>query len=620
MPQRDRNHVLEALSRDALSRQLTGPLGWVVRDIPIDYGIDVEVEIFDDGAATGLTFKVQLKGMEKPDHIGPFRDIDVDRLRYWGRLDVPVLLVAYDDSTQRVFGRWIHSLDLELKPDQKTKRIRFIEEDQIDAGDPRLQRTVETARRLKSGLFRRPFPVRLDGDQASQLVHDFFAIVRALGLADYIRLDRSDFAFAVSVRADQVRVALPADIGSFTLHPQPVGSAEDLLRDSLVILAGLLARLNRFGEAVQVTRRMVGNCRALMSADLALELATAAYEVGDHDLIIQLAAEAFKMDAFDACQIYLLVLRQMPGETWFDSARERLEPEFKRCVKGALDRDEPSTAAFWAYNYAQLLFAKKAHASARHWIQRALNLDPTGYGSRPEPSRLLGAIAWFEGDMSGSVDAYRTAVDKGGLQAAGSALSDSLMHAGLYVEARRIVSQVLEAGSDNWRDWFVDAVVSELVEHLQLSRQERRHYPPEGTVLSGRTIEELEEYLKNGDALSQFVWLARCLEHPVERLTTLMSGAYLSENSFLLAGAVAGMIMAFYEEGELDVANDNLVRLLGDCPDVLTELLSDAFPVDDEIRDLVKDLGLRSLELTPRVPGIQLVDENNIVYPEAAGT
>lgn len=72
MPSRVRNHVLETLSRDELSRLISGPLGWVVRDVAIDYGIDVNVEIFDDrGEATGLTFKVQLEGMERPDRIGP---------------------------------------------------------------------------------------------------------------------------------------------------------------------------------------------------------------------------------------------------------------------------------------------------------------------------------------------------------------------------------------------------------------------------------------------------------------------------------------------------------------------------------------------------------------------
>lgn len=620
MPKRVRNHVLEALSRDALSRQLTGPLGWVVRDIPIDYGIDAEVEIFDDGAATGLTFKVQLKGMEEPDRIGPFRDVEVDHLRYWAHLDVPVLLVAYDHSTQTVYGRWIHSLDLELKPDQKTKRIRFSDKDQVHVGDPRLQRTVEAVRRLKSGLFGRPFPVAFDGDQDSVLALHFFRIVRALGLDEYVRLDRSDFAFTVSVASDQVRVALPADIGSLTIHPQPVGSTEDLLRDSLVILAGLLARVNRFGEAVQIARRMVGNCRASSSPDLALELAGAAYEVGDHDLLTRMSVEAFRMEAFDACQIYLIALRQMAGEAWFDSTRKLLEPEIQRCVTEALDRGEPTTAAFWAYNYAQLLFEKNAREDARQWIQRALDLDPKGYGSRPEPQRLLGAIAWFAGDISGSVDAYRSAVDKGGLPAAGSALADSLMHAGRYEDALSIISQVLEAGSDNWRDWFVHAIVTELVEHLGLTRQARRHHPPEGTVLSGRSLEELEEYLKNGDALNQSVWLARCLEHPVERLTTAMSCAYLSGQTILFAGAAVGMIIAFHEEGTLDEARDNLARFFADYPDVLTDMLSADFPLDDEIGDLVKDLGVRSLELMPRFPGVQLVDENNIPHRDANHT
>lgn len=522
-------------------------------------------------------------------------------------------MVAYDDSSGALYGRWIHSLDLGLKSGQKNKRIRFTVDDEITSGDPRLLRTVETVRRLKSGQFGRPFPVRLDGGQAPELVHDFFSIARALGLNDYLRLDRSDFAFSVSVAADQVRVALPADAGSFTLHEESGGTDEDRLRDSLQILAGLLARLNRFGEAVQIARRMVGNCRASNSPDVAFELANAAYGVGDHDLVIELAVEALKIDAFEASQIYLLVLRQMPGDSWVDSARTKLEPEIQRCANDALARGESSQAAFWAYNYAQVLFEKKAHEEARLWVQQALDLDPAGYGSRPEPQRLLGAIAWFTGDMPGSVRAYQTAVDKGGLEAAGAALADSLMHAGRYIEAREIVSQVLIAGSDNWRDWFVDAILDELIEHLDLAHQVRRDYPPQGTTLSGRTIDELEAFLRDGYALNEHVWLARCLQHPVDRLQTLMAGAYLSGHPFLMAGATTGLILELDKHGALEVASDNLARLFADKPEVLAELLSDDFPIDESLRELVKELGLRSLELAPRFPGVQLVDENNIV-------
>jgi hypothetical protein len=124
-----------------------------------------------------------------------------------------------------------------------------------------------------------------------------------------VRLDRSAFAFTVSLTRESVRVALPGDVGSFTLTHQPADSPEDLIRDSLLLLASLLARVKRFGEAMQMTRRLIGNCRATTSPDLAFELATAAYEVGDHDSVTRLAVESLSAEAFDAAQIYLVACR-----------------------------------------------------------------------------------------------------------------------------------------------------------------------------------------------------------------------------------------------------------------------------------------------------------------------
>ena len=65
MPRRTRAHELEALSRSAMRACL--PPGWVVRDVhQDDYGVDQQVEIFDDGLATGLMFHVQLKATDEP--------------------------------------------------------------------------------------------------------------------------------------------------------------------------------------------------------------------------------------------------------------------------------------------------------------------------------------------------------------------------------------------------------------------------------------------------------------------------------------------------------------------------------------------------------------------------
>ncbi|GAA2022841.1 hypothetical protein GCM10009779_03390 [Polymorphospora rubra] len=51
MPQRPRSHELETESRRAFEALL--PSSWVVRRVEDDYGIDLEVEIFEEGSATG---------------------------------------------------------------------------------------------------------------------------------------------------------------------------------------------------------------------------------------------------------------------------------------------------------------------------------------------------------------------------------------------------------------------------------------------------------------------------------------------------------------------------------------------------------------------------------------
>ena len=63
MGQRTRNHLIEDESRLFFKKSL--PKFWVCRDKNDDYGIDCEVEIFDNkGNSTGLVFWVQLKGTD----------------------------------------------------------------------------------------------------------------------------------------------------------------------------------------------------------------------------------------------------------------------------------------------------------------------------------------------------------------------------------------------------------------------------------------------------------------------------------------------------------------------------------------------------------------------------
>ncbi|MEV7396388.1 DUF4365 domain-containing protein [Aeromicrobium sp. NPDC092404] len=608
--------MLERLSRDELSRLLVGPLGWVVRPIDQDYGIDVEVEIFDDdGTATGLTFKAQLKGMEHPDHIGPFRDIKVDHLQYWRRLDVPVLLVAYDDSTQLTYGRWIHALDPVLKAGQETTRIRFDDQHRIPAGDSDLRKMVELFRSVRSGAYGRPFQMRIREDSQHTLVAEFFSAVERAGLSAYFRSSQAD-AFEVQLSTEATRVALPAGVGSSTLHyDEPVDIANSAA-DALVVFAALLSRMNRFGEALTIVTRAGEFSDAEAETTVALDIAAAVFELHDERAALALLLRALRRGHVGTAEIYLLVLSQVATREKTGVEMRDLECHIERLVAAAEADDQPQLAARWSYNFAQFQYAMHDRVSAALWVQRAIALSPEGYGSRPEPQQLLGGAAWFNEDFENSAIHYERAVELAGLSKAGSQWADALMYAGEYRQALDVIRSVLNEGTSNWRDLFVEAILTEAVEHLRVSSQARRQSPPEGTNLSALSTKKLTRHLRDGDVLQGFVWLALTNKRGYrQRPTQLSAAAFLSGEPDLFAIAVMSYLHD-PDEGLIDL----LAQMLHDEPNVRDLLLATRQSVPPAHAAGLDAVISRSFEIVGSPPGFQFVTEFNIVIedPESA--
>lgn len=85
------------------------PDAWVCRRKTGDYGIDLEVEIFEeDGTATGLLFYVQMKGTDNPRDAQRL-SVKVDRLQYMGQLEIPSVLVRACTETREL--NWIWASD-----------------------------------------------------------------------------------------------------------------------------------------------------------------------------------------------------------------------------------------------------------------------------------------------------------------------------------------------------------------------------------------------------------------------------------------------------------------------------------------------------------------------------
>jgi hypothetical protein len=107
MPKRPKEHQFETESRRAF--ELSLPASWVYRDINPDYGVDGIVEIFSrNGRATGLLFLVQLKSSGDISARAPFRIyLKMHSYVYYKTLVLPVLLVVFHKSTNRLFAKWI---------------------------------------------------------------------------------------------------------------------------------------------------------------------------------------------------------------------------------------------------------------------------------------------------------------------------------------------------------------------------------------------------------------------------------------------------------------------------------------------------------------------------------
>lgn len=165
-----------------------------------------------------------------------------------------------------------------------------------------------------------------------------------------------------------------------------------------------------------------------------------------------------------------------------------------------------------------------------------LKLDPAGYGKTTEPYKILGGIDWHGERYDEAVAKYQTALANGAsLQQIGSQLCDALMYAGRYAEAKKVSNDVMEAGPNEWRDYFRDSILHEVVDELGITNQKRQVRQFESTSIpkqSGwRRRRKARTMLRRADALDPLAWfeLAEGLRRRA-RMTQLVGAAYLGRS------------------------------------------------------------------------------------------
>lgn len=540
-PKRPRAHALESESQRAFENLM--PTSWVVRPVESDYGIDLEVEIFENGEATGLTFKVQLKGTDASGSAQNRRRVAWSTLAYWRDLDVPVLMCLYSSQSGTTYGRWAHT-EIEATSQEQgaaTTTVTFSEKHALGSDSWRaLQETVAAVREWRRQSTPFPVPVRLKvidgfGVDKHQLTVSLRSAARSV--EDVVRVlgdGNPERCIEVVLKPGELRTSLPDEIASFRLSvpegycnlPPSTLSADILLTISLGLQAvgrtreavqlacnSFLASSNRpdVEIATRITWMLLHTREPERALALAIPLLTSSNPLewpSGNVLLIAALAEQQSLDA-DAL-----------STLWegLDAVADRQE--------ASGDLKESGTTR---YNMSHVARAMRQNAKALDVMRRAAALYPA-YEQRDYYHKELGGILFDLGEFGEAARSYAKALSMGYDQSQLlPLLSDALLHGGQYQACSDLLQDWRPTGNPLDRLCQINLDASSfLCDVVGLEHQSRRPLTQreEEELANADDAQVIYRVMRASDALDLRAWISlSALQEPCERAISLSVAA-----------------------------------------------------------------------------------------------
>lgn len=135
MANRPENHITGDKSVRQISAMLI-PDEWTISIPDSDYGLDILVEVVQNNKTTGKFFFIQAKGTSMQSRNGEISyTMDIDRIKDYSEIKLPVLFVYYSKAENKFWGRWMNSIYKTLTKEQKVQKtvtLRFASWNEID--------------------------------------------------------------------------------------------------------------------------------------------------------------------------------------------------------------------------------------------------------------------------------------------------------------------------------------------------------------------------------------------------------------------------------------------------------------------------------------------------------
>lgn len=460
MPKRPREHQVEDEARLQFHAAL--PTAWVVRSLENDYGIDDQVEIFDNnGLATGRMFLTQNKATDEPNLSAALAvRLRAETAAYLAEQDLPVLVVRYHAPTKTLYVKWFHAFDIRgHPPDQKTITYRLSEADKWSDDTPRqLAAEVERWRRLRLRQVRFPLTLALDVTSDIGAIRSIDAEVvlkaEARALGDLISIQTREAGpddIAVVVDQEVIHINRGSRPTMSVHHPNLEYGADDLERFAADFFAALgcwFGQIGEFGAATRLISAYGRESWLLFDPNLALRALSFYVRGNEIEELLSLIDHVRHLEPDESVTGDLLHAALLFVKPLGPADVERIKEWLAGQAQEADSAGDVRAARVAYYNVGSFLRGNERDAEAIAYYTKAAEIDPAYYPTRPYYCRELGGIHFRLGQYQEAADLYQKALEADFNPLAAALLGDALMFAGRYDKARKAFDDYLTTHQD----------------------------------------------------------------------------------------------------------------------------------------------------------------------------
>jgi tetratricopeptide (TPR) repeat protein len=425
MPKRPRQHQIEDLSRNAFEGALPEP--WVYRPLVADYGVDGQVEIFDnEGRATGLIFNVQLKATDSKDITRSLKcTLKKSTCEYYTKHELPTLMVRYHVQSGSIFIRWFHQCsDIHLNSKQKSFTFSWNLSDLWSSSSSEyLNRSLERFRMLRTPSLKLPMNLNLEFDEkvTGKISEKIRIRLKAKDYSNYVCLlekgSQSQWLLNIFVDIEKTKIEL-GGLSLVGLINQPFNDSfnvDDYLKDVFVLIGHSLCKNAHLHLGVEIIDSMVIESGFLKrcgdsGSDMILESVKWLSAADKVTKVISIAKRMVKKEDNYITGLITSLLVISKSKTVSESDFDQLVEFMKEGIERSINQNEYHAAAISHYNLGCMLRNRGHLAAALNNYKLASKLQPK-YKNKDYYVMELAGLLFDMGRYLFSSKAYLTYYD-----------------------------------------------------------------------------------------------------------------------------------------------------------------------------------------------------------------